>query len=585
MKFCVLLMSLIFVSLQGCGLLEQEGGEDGMSVEAVACGADGECPDGQVCRSETASGSKVCRNAKIGEEHFFARVSLAVASSDEIHLVTVFRLPQGVDGGQRPAEVPSEQFIPFSLTAAQSQSGLSAKIHRVRRTREEMVSSPRSRWDFHRHQVGAKISESHRVFPGLWYNTDLESSGCTECLDGEVCWKGQCASSLTAKFEDGSDVACSRGTVVGESGHNLGVVFDSTIEDGDIAFLKAAAETALKSFTDLYALMDLNDEKLKEVDIDGNGYPLLVFTNKTSSNVGTDVVGFYNPADLAAAGTSGATGNESDILWVRPPKDEAGKRLAVSTILHEYFHLLNFSYRTFVKGYRQESLWLDEAQAHLIEDLMGYQDANSSILESVTSQFSDPSSPRWPDVGFATSTLRIRDDSETRRGQGYLLLRHYIDVESKRAGAGSASLMEVKVTAQELYRSLLEDSKLGFSHKLFDGWDDTRHGNFLLGVFATQSEQYSAVDSSVIYLPRPAGEKTGAWLRGDFQDTSGKTFLLEGPYAEDYSDPIFDFEGDSYELVDSGAQYFLLSGMEVGTYQLEGKSDEVGIALKVTRLK
>ena len=164
-------------------------------------------------------------------------------------------------------------------------------------------------------------------------------------------------------------------------------------------------------------------------------------------------------------------------------------------------------------------------------------------------------------------------------------MRHYVDMESKRVGAGSASLTEVKVAAQAVYQSLLEDSKLGFSHALFDGWDDARHGEFLLGVFASQSEQYSAVDSSLLYLQRPIGEKTGAWLRGDFQDTSGKIFSLEGPYAEDYSDPIFDFEGDNYELVDSGAQYFLLSGMEIGTYQLEGKAEEVGIALKVTRLR
>jgi hypothetical protein len=70
MKFFVLLMSLIFVSLQGCGLLEEEGDEDGKSVETVACGVDGECPDGQVCPSSSPSSSRrphPCKDTKISD--------------------------------------------------------------------------------------------------------------------------------------------------------------------------------------------------------------------------------------------------------------------------------------------------------------------------------------------------------------------------------------------------------------------------------------------------------------------------------------------------------------------------------------
>ena len=90
----------------------------------------------------------------------------------------------------------------------------------------------------------------------------------------------------------------------------------------------------------------------------------VVFTDQedVAAGVTSDIVGFFTFKDFLSAADGEASGNESDLLWLRVPQDGAGIPLAVGTLAHEYTHLASYALRVHARNSMalRESLWLDE---------------------------------------------------------------------------------------------------------------------------------------------------------------------------------------------------------------------------------
>lgn len=115
-----------------------------------------------------------------------------------------------------------------------------------------------------------------------------------------------------------------------------------------------------------------------ESDIDGNGV-INVFM-AAPDKIGTDVIGFFRPTDLLPNNTvSGVQSNQMEIVYIRTPGENFDHDLGQATIAHEVFHLINFSVKSLPFFQRTggfagvvEELALNEGQAHLAEDLVGW---------------------------------------------------------------------------------------------------------------------------------------------------------------------------------------------------------------------
>ena len=127
-------------------------------------------------------------------------------------------------------------------------------------------------------------------------------------------------------------------------------------------------------------------------DIDGNGHVVLFFTKAvnalTPASSSSFVAGFFYARDLfPATATPGfqacasSNGGEMFYLLVPDPNGaingnkftkDAVTRIAVSTVAHEYQHLINASRRMYVNTAATdfEETWLDEGLAHVAEELL-----------------------------------------------------------------------------------------------------------------------------------------------------------------------------------------------------------------------
>jgi len=125
-----------------------------------------------------------------------------------------------------------------------------------------------------------------------------------------------------------------------------------------------------------------------------------VVNRLTDRNDNAFVAGFFNSVDLYAPGggiEAGAT-NQGEIVYVLAADPDSiysrGHTVAflrqenVSTLAHEFQHLISFSVRIFEQGGRTQVIWLEEGMAHLAEDLNGL---NESNLRRAALYLSDPS--------------------------------------------------------------------------------------------------------------------------------------------------------------------------------------------------
>jgi hypothetical protein len=271
----------------------------------------------------------------------------------------------------------------------------------------------------------------------------------------------------------------------------------------------------------------------RESDVDGNGKVIVLVSGIINGLAATDAAwdstyyigGFFLPVDLFEAGTSHVpegTTNEAEIFYTLAA-DPSGQYLPPvsfprtrtveenkQTLVHEFQHLISFSYRIFNFGLNAgQQTWLEEGMAHMAEDLVGRNDGN---VERANDYLADP------------DTVSLEDDRAPieQRGGIYLFLRYLGD----RFGEG-------------IYKRILQSSCAGRScienitgENFYDTFADFMATLYLSGRGITSDPRYNFVSIDLgdfRSLKVGSGVVGGPPRSGDVFRTSGDFYLITNP--------------------------------------------------------
>jgi hypothetical protein len=162
------------------------------------------------------------------------------------------------------------------------------------------------------------------------------------------------------------------------------------------------------------------------LDVDGDGrFTILLSSSLNHLGGGRHAVdGFVKVADLDRS-VAAPYGNHCDMMYLNAAL-KAGPHLR-TVIAHEYMHAVIFSQKTSGHGHASTSSideegWLEEAIAHLVEDLHGF--STSNVDYRVSAFLSSPESYQLVvDDYFVADLFR----SHGNRGSTYLFLRWCVD--------------------------------------------------------------------------------------------------------------------------------------------------------------
>lgn len=197
-------------------------------------------------------------------------------------------------------------------------------------------------------------------------------------------------------------------------------------------------------------------------DIDGNGRVTILFTRAvnelTPRGSGGIALGFFYARDLlpkesAIGSCPGSNVREMFYVLVPDPEGEVGdprsktfvQNVTVSTIAHEYQHLINSSRRLYVNktASASEEVWLNEGLSHIAEELVFYRASGLGPRQNIGASQLQPGSEtraafdtflrgnfgryhaylRAPEVNSPIAS----DDLVTTRGATWAFLRYVAD--------------------------------------------------------------------------------------------------------------------------------------------------------------
>ncbi len=540
----------------------------------LSCTEDFDCPATDVCGAD-----QFCSMAPLGGDRIFAESTLSIGGADETHLLVVYDVPN--------ADAVANEVAGFALQGVGGAPiGPSAIVRRVeRRTLPIATPAQRSRFAFERARrirTNLLISDLRAGKRSTRGALTRDVSVCSPaCTDNEMCWKGSCiggeaSDNIDVIFaDDGSTITCGLAGVVGGN-TKLNVLVDRNASGSEEAL--QAAEKFASTFE--RELDILNTRHAGSIDRNGDGRLNIVFTDHESTAIGGSVIGFFDLRDFLEAATPSASGNESDILWVRLPTTTSDVMRTAGTLAHEYMHLASYAQRVHARDGEalREVLWLDEGMAHLMEDLTGWGPSNISAVAKALLE--------WDQSGFAISDSAMSADQElVLRGQAYLFLRHIVD----QAGAGDASSSGTRAAAGNLISSLIAEEAQGFEHAAFrDAPRDTMQ-NWLTAVYTSGADDLLSAVHTNDYLPVATDAITSNLIginpRAEFYSSSIDDIeVLEGPLVEELGSTDIEvslFEGDVYR---SGAVFYELTGLAAGEYVIRGMAG-AGLDLRMFGLR
>lgn len=265
-------------------------------------------------------------------------------------------------------------------------------------------------------------------------------------------------------------------------------------------------------------------------DINGDGVVTVLMTPKVNALGGSGggiVTGFFFAGDLLARNAGNPASNEQEIVFVLVPdpdgtygtkisKDFAMSNLLTAVVPHEVQHLLSYHYHVLTNGGASETTWLNEAMAHLIEDVTGYGQENPSRVALYLASPHD--SPLIPSAS--------PDLSE--RGGLYLFLRFMYEQAGSDSGAFLKNLVQTSRSGVDNVLAAFGTSRSGF-----DDW-----GDFLRrwGVAVAAMDAHVTTDARYTYRARTWNTATSHWqgvcLVCDADD--GRSTTLTGPTRSTY---------------------------------------------------
>jgi len=208
--------------------------------------------------------------------------------------------------------------------------------------------------------------------------------------------------SLNSNADDACTNAKLRGARVMAVGRKAMVLADTLNPAG--GFTQAEYEAIATTFDDV--VDEINTKAFGDpTDIDGNGHVVLYFTSAVNSltpkSAGYYVGGFFYGRDLLPTTSSAigscATSNVAEMFYLLVPDPDGSinankfsktfvASATISTIAHEYEHLINASRRLYVNTAATdfEETWLDEGLAHMAEELLFYKRSGLSPLSNIS---------------------------------------------------------------------------------------------------------------------------------------------------------------------------------------------------------
>jgi hypothetical protein len=278
----------------------------------------------------------------------------------------------------------------------------------------------------------------------------------------------------------------------------------------------------------------------RESDVDNNGLVIILISGIINGLAATDpnwtgnyyIGGFFLSVDLFQAGQSGVpqgTTNEAEIFYMLAA-DPTGQYLYLpglpftrqfvveenkQTLVHEFQHLISFSYRlsNFGLGSVQKT-WLEEGMAHMAEDLVGRNDSNEGRGASYLAK---------PD------TISLEDDAAPveQRGGIYLFLRYLGD----RFGDGIyKEILQSRCAGRPCIESITDEN-------FYDTFADFLATLYLSGrgITADPKYNYSSIDLADFQPQQPGGmpvdarQVGGPDVSGSVLRTSGEFYLFTNP--------------------------------------------------------
>lgn len=244
------------------------------------------------------------------------------------------------------------------------------------------------------------------------------------------------------------------------------IVVADTLNPAD-GYTQAEYQNIAATFDDV---VDAVDTKAfgEPSDIDGNGHVVLYFTSAvnalTPKDAGYYIGGFFYSRDLfptVATPLIGAcaASNAGEMFYLLVPDPNGAvnnnvrtkafvTRVAISTVAHEYEHLINASRRIYVSTTAEdfEETWLDEALAHTAEELLFYKRSGLSPKTNIdvtllrTSQsyidfFNSDAIANFSRLGSFITNPSVNspyasNDSLATRGAAWSFLRYAMDQQT-----------------------------------------------------------------------------------------------------------------------------------------------------------
>lgn len=411
--------------------------------------------------------------------------------------------------------------------------------------------------------------------------SERKSEACVlsaECADDALCHEGVCKKEIELYFSGWDIHERTRAKPV-KKGERCAILLD-TRDTGAISdawlerFLRSCDDVIVKRNRSLFgdARFIIEGEETDLSDIDGDGLLHVFFSSLVNEE---NVWGFFSSADFYED-EPGLMSNERDIIYVLVPETEKEIPSIEATLIHEYQHVLHFAIHTWRAYLTGESdppyapVWLDEAFAHLAEEVGGYGADNLWLVQDYLSAINDVS-------------LTGGSDTLDRRAMGMLFMLYlfermggvtYNNDGSIQDKGGAAFLQAILKSPKDGMASLRQEAetKLGYPiETLFFHWMATLIAD-KTGKTNDPTFQYPP-----IFLDPVTGNEIGIVTHGERIGQNGESYLFDGPRAYEITGGQF-----NETLYPFTAQFIRLSSIE-SSLDLHFKTESM-MGLGVIRL-
>ncbi len=250
----------------------------------------------------------------------------------------------------------------------------------------------------------------------------LKESQCQlswDCDEESVCEQGTCQSRINLHFSAWTIFTEVTATVLAK-GHSCTLLIDERSPlPGDWTWeLLQSCEHLVERGRDFFSQpSDIDSANPHPSDRNRDGQLQVLISSYVNDE---GVWGFFSSADFWPDDDPQYPSNERDMIYVSIPTTEAELPSIKATLIHEYQHLLHFTGHTWTRWENGDEdaayapVWLDEAMAHLAEEVSGYGVDNPELVSDFLAVFDRIS------LAFDADTLN-------QRAMGMLLMMYLFE--------------------------------------------------------------------------------------------------------------------------------------------------------------